>query len=171
MLLFTYMNPLLSYGFEKMARDAKDAGLDGILITELSVEESGQYLPALRDAGLDTVFLAAPTSTPERLARVAECSTGFVYLVSRMGVTGMREQVSASMAPLVAAVRAQTSLPLAVGFGISKPEHARETAKVADGVVVGTALVKIIEQFGDSPDLEAKLESFARELKAGMEQA
>ena len=173
LLLFSYMNPLLSYGFEKLAVDAAAAGVDGILITELSVEEAGPYLKPLRAAGLDTVFLAAPTSTPERLAKVAEYSTGFVYIVSRMGVTGMQEQLSASIAPLVNAMREQTKLPLAVGFGISRPEHARETAKIADGVVVGSAFVRLVEQFGRASaiegELEAKLEAFARELKQGME--
>ena len=108
-------------------------------------------------------------SLPSRLARVAAVSTGFVYLVSRMGVTGTREQLSLGVGPLVEAVRAQTTLPVAVGFGISNGEQAGAAAKLADGVVVGSALVKVVETFGSSPDLEAKLEAFARELKAGME--
>ncbi len=171
LLLFSYLNPLIRYGFERLANDAKAAGVDGVLITELSVEEAEQYLGPLRAAGLDTVFLAAPTSTPERLAKVAQYSTGFVYLVSRMGVTGMREQLSASVGPLVDAMRAKTDLPLAVGFGISRPEHARETAKIADGVVVGSAMVRLVEEWGATAELEARLEEFARALKQGMEQA
>jgi tryptophan synthase alpha chain len=171
LLLFSYLNPLMRYGFEQLAADARQAGIDGILITELSVEEAEPYLAPLRNAGLDTVFLAAPTSTPERLDKVARYSTGFVYLVSRMGVTGVREQLSSSIAPLVAAMRAKTDLPLAVGFGISRPDHARETAKLADGVVVGSAIVKVVEEFGASPELESRLEQLARDLKGGIDEA
>ncbi len=168
-VLFGYMNPMLRYGFEKLAEDAAAAGIDGVLITELSVEEAEPYLVPLRDAGLDTIFLAAPTSTPERLEKVSRFSTGFVYLVSRMGVTGERQQLSTSVGPLVEAMRAQTKLPLAVGFGISRPEQARETAKIADGIVVGSAMVRLVEKYGRSPELEARVEQFTRDLKSGME--
>jgi tryptophan synthase alpha chain len=162
LLLFTYLNPVLRYGLEKLARDAKAAGIDGCLLTDLSVEEAAPYAPVMRAAGLDTVFLAAPTSTAERLKLVAEYSTGFVYLVSRTGVTGERASLSQSIEPLVASMRAATKLPLAVGFGISTPEQAREVARVADGVVVGSAFVRLIEKGGD-------VESFARELRRGID--
>lgn len=167
LLLFTYLNPVLRYGLDALARDARDAGIDGCLLTDASVEEAGAYVGSMRAAGLDTVFLAAPTSTPRRLELVAKYSTGFVYLVSRTGVTGERDSVSASVAPLVAAARAATPLPLAVGFGISTPEHVAEVGKVADAVVVGSAIVSLIEKHGASPDLELTLENFIRDLKRG----
>ena len=156
LLLFSYLNPLLRYGIERLAADARQAGIDGCLITDLSVEEAGATVPILRAAGLDTVFLAAPTSPERRLKRVAEYSSGFVYLVSRTGVTGERDSLSASAAPLVEAMRRVTSLPLAVGFGISKPEHAAEAGRLADAIVVGSAFVRLVEQFGDSPALDRK---------------
>jgi len=157
-LLFTYMNPVMHYGLEKLARDAKAAGIDGCLLTDLSVEEAGPYVTPLRAAGLDTVFLAAPTSTERRLKLVAEYSTGFVYLVSRTGVTGERASISDSVAPLIAKMRQVTKLPLAVGFGISTPDQAAAVAKMADGVVVGSAIVRQIEK-----DLSG-LEGFVRSL-------
>ena len=162
LLLFTYLNPVLRYGLDQLAKDAKAAGIDGCLLTDLSVEEASPYVNLMRSAGLDTVFLAAPTSTPERLKLVAQYSTGFVYLVSRTGVTGERASVSDSIQPLVQSMRAATTLPLAVGFGISTPEQAREVAHLADGVVVGSAFVRLIEQNGD-------LESFARSLRKGID--
>jgi tryptophan synthase alpha chain len=162
LLLFTYLNPVMRYGVEKLARDAKDAGIDGCLFTDLSVEEAQPYVAAMRAAGLDTVFLAAPTSTPERLKLVAKYSTGFIYLVSRTGVTGERDSLSESVEPLVASMRAITKLPLAVGFGISTPEQAREVARVADGVVVGSAFVRLIGEGGD-------LEAFTRTLRQGID--
>jgi tryptophan synthase alpha chain len=166
LLLFTYMNPVLRYGLEALARDAKEAGIDGCLLTDLSVEEAlnhmGNDAGAMRAAGLDTVFLAAPTSTPARLKLVSEYSSGFVYLVSRTGVTGERSSISDSLAPLVTAMRAITKLPLAVGFGIATPEQAREVSRIADGVVVGSAFVRLIEQNGD-------IEAFARSLRQGMD--
>lgn len=162
LLLFTYMNPVVRYGFEALARDAKAAGIDGCLMTDLSVEEADDYIGIMRDAGLDTVFLAAPTSTPRRLELVAKYSSGFVYVVSRNGVTGEREQLSASVGPLLEQLRAKTTLPLAVGFGISNGEQARASAEHGDGVVVGSAIVRLIEQGGD-------LEAFARSLREGLD--
>jgi tryptophan synthase alpha chain len=162
LLLFTYLNPVLRYGVEKLARDAQAAGIDGCLLTDLSVEEAEPYVKAMRAAELDTVFLGAPTSTPERLKLVAKYSTGFVYLVSRTGVTGERDSLSESVAPLVRSMREISPLPLAVGFGISTPEQAREVAQMADGVVVGSAFVRLIGEGGD-------LETFARALRRGMD--
>lgn len=167
LLLFTYLNPVLRYGFERLAAEAKEAGIDGCLLTDLSVEEAGTYVAQMREAGLDTVFLAAPTSTPARLELVAKYSTGFIYLVSRTGVTGEQDQVSASVGPMVAALRAKTASPIAVGFGISRREHVEALRDEADGVVVGSAIVRLIETHGASPDLEARLEAFVRELKQG----
>jgi tryptophan synthase alpha chain len=166
LLLFTYLNPALHYGFEKLGRDAKAAGIDGVLLTDLSVEEAAPYVKHIREAGLDTVFLAAPTSTPERLKLVAEYSSGFVYLVSRTGVTGERVALSDSLAPLIESMRKVTSLPLAAGFGISTPEQAGAVAKMADGVVVGSAFVRMIANQGSDADLE----KFTRSLRQGMDQ-
>ncbi len=162
LLLFTYLNPILRYGLDRLAHDAREAGIDGCLLTDLSVEEASPYVGVMRAAGLDTVFLAAPTSTPERLKLVAEYSTGFVYLVSRTGVTGEQASVSQSIQPLINSMRAVTQLPLAVGFGISTPQQAREVARIADGVVVGSAFVRLIERNGD-------LESFTRTLREGID--
>ncbi len=167
LLLFTYLNPVMRYGLERLARDASAAGIDGCLLTDASVEEAHEYVGAMHAAGLDTVFLAAPTSTERRLRLVAEYSTGFVYLVSRTGVTGERDSLSAQVAPLVRAVRAVTPLPLAVGFGISRPEHVAELSSQADGVVVGSALVRCIERNLDNPALAAQLETLTRDLKRG----
>jgi tryptophan synthase alpha chain len=165
LLLFSYLNPLLRYGFDRLAADASAAGIDGCLITDLSVEEAAEPVAALRAASLDTVFLAAPTSTARRRELVARYCSGFVYLVSRTGVTGERDTVSASIGPLVESMRLVTGLPLAVGFGISRPEQARQAAFLADGVVVGSAIVRIIGEHADARDLEERLEVFARELK------
>ncbi|MBK5292693.1 MAG: tryptophan synthase subunit alpha [Acidobacteriia bacterium] len=168
LLLFSYMNPLVRYGFEALARDAVQAGIDGCLFTDLSVEEADPYVASIRKAGLDTVFLAAPTSTMRRLQLVAQYSTGFVYLVSRTGVTGEHDSLSDSIGPLVKNMRAVTSLPLAVGFGISRPEQAATVGRLADAAVVGTAIVKLVQRHGADPDLESRLESFARDLKQGL---
>ena len=164
LLLFTYLNPAMRYGLEKLATDAKAAGIDGCLLTDVSVEEAGPYVKVMRAAGLDTVFLAAPTSTPRRLQLVAEYSTGFVYLVSRTGVTGEQTTLSDSLYPLIERMRGVTKLPLAAGFGISTPEQAGTVAKMADGVVVGSAIVREIERNANP----AKLEAFARSLANGM---
>ena len=162
LLLFTYMNPVVRYGFEVLARDAKKAGIDGCLMTDLSVEEAGDYVGVMRAADLDTVFLAAPTSTERRLELVAKYSTGFIYVVSRTGVTGERDSLAGSAAPLLENLRRKTKLPLAIGFGIANGAQAREAGKLADGVVVGSAIVRMIEQGGD-------LESFASSLRKGLD--
>ena len=166
LLLFSYLNPLLKYGFERLATDAAAAGVDGVLLTDLCVEEAEEPVRKLRRRGLDTVFLAAPTSTEQRLRLVAEHSSGFVYLVSRTGVTGEQSSLSDAATPLTRKMRALTDLPLAVGFGISTPEQVAEVAAVADGVVVGSALVRQIEQHSSGPALSSQLEAFTRRLTA-----
>lgn len=167
LLLFTYLNPVMRYGVERLAKDAAGAGIDGCLLIDASVEEAHEYVGAMHRHGLDTVFLATPTSTERRLCLVAQYSTGFIYLVSRTGVTGERDSLSNQVAPLVEAMRKVTDLPLAVGFGISKPEHVAELGRQVEGVVVGSAIVRLIAEHGASPLLEAKLESYIRELKGG----
>lgn len=171
LLLFSYLNPLLRYGFERLAKDASAAGVDGVLLTDLSVEEAAEPVRIIRDRGLDTVFLAAPTSTDHRLRLVAEHSSSFVYLVSRTGVTGEQTSLSSAAAPLIERMRRLTDLPLALGFGISTPAHVEEVAKLADGIVVGSAIVKCIEANAASPDLASKVEAFTRELTAPLRRA
>lgn len=166
LLLFSYLNPLLRYGFEKLARDAARAGIDGALLTDLCVEEAEEPVRKLREENLDTVFLAAPTSTERRLRLVAEHSSGFVYLVSRTGVTGEQASLSDSAAPLTRRMRELTDLPVAVGFGISTPEQVAEAAAVADGVVVGSAIVRQIETHAANADLSERVEAFTRRLTA-----
>jgi tryptophan synthase alpha chain len=158
LLLFTYLNPALRYGFDRLARDAKAAGIDGCLLIDVSVEEAADYVKVMRSADLDTVFLGAPTSTDHRLDLVAEYSSGFVYLVSRTGITGEQKTVADSALPLIERMRRHTKLPLALGFGVSKPEHVEALRDHVDAVVVGSAIVRQIQE---DP---SKLESFMREL-------
>jgi len=167
LLLFTYLNPVVRYGLERLAADASAGGIDGCLLTDVSVEEARDYAAAMHRHALDTVFLAAPTSTPRRLKLVAEYSTGFIYLVSRTGVTGERDSLSTAVGPLIRSMREITALPLAVGFGISRPEHVAELGRQVEAVVVGSAFVHLIERNLDNPSLEIQLESFTRELKHG----
>jgi tryptophan synthase alpha chain len=145
-VLFSYYNPLLRYGIEKLVKDARAAGVDGSLVTDLPPDEAAEWIAVARGGDLDTVFLAAPTSPSERLRAVAEASRGFVYAVSRTGVTGERDAISADASPLVASVKERSALPVALGFGISKPAQVAAAAKVADAVVVGTTLVRFLEE-------------------------
>lgn len=163
-ILFSYLNPLLRYGFDKLCADARAAGIDGCLFTDLSVEEADDTVETMRRHGLDTVFLAAPTSTERRLKLVAQYSTGFVYVVSRTGVTGEQATVAGGVNGLVTQLRQLTELPLAVGFGISTRAHVKAVGEYADGVVVGSAFMRVIEQYATAPDLAAQLESFTKEL-------
>jgi tryptophan synthase alpha chain len=146
LVVFSYLNPILRMGMEKFCKVARAAGIDGVLITDLPVEEAGEYLPAMKANDLAPVFLAAPTSPDERLKRIAEASRGFVYAVSRMGVTGTRQQLAGDAQKLVRRLRRVTSLPIAVGFGISTAEQFAEVGEFADAVVVGSAIVETIER-------------------------
>jgi tryptophan synthase alpha chain len=145
-ILFSYFNPLLQFGIKRLAEDAKAAGVDGVLVTDLSPEEAGEFDGALRANDLDMIFLVAPTSTDERLKLVAERARGFIYAVSRAGVTGARADISAEAEKLVNRVRNFSSLPIAVGFGISTKEQVRDVQRYADAVVIGSALVSEIER-------------------------
>jgi tryptophan synthase alpha chain len=165
-ILFSYYNPILQYGLEEFAQDATQAGVDGALAVDLSPEEASPYVNLLRAQNLDTVFLASPTSTDARLEQASKLSTGFLYLVSRTGVTGERREISSSLRPLVARARQHTLLPLAVGFGISNPTQVREVQSVADAAVVGSALVHAIEERYAKEGAGA-IERFARWLKEG----
>jgi len=145
-ILFSYFNPLLQFGIERLAREAKGAGVDGVLVTDLVPEEAGEFASVLRASDLDMIFLVAPTSTDERLKMVAERASGFIYAVSRAGVTGTRDEMSAEAEKLVERVRRFSDLPVAVGFGISKPHHVRDVWRYADAAVVGSAIVKVVEE-------------------------
>ena len=153
LIVFTYLNPIMRMGMGKFAAAAANVGVEGALVTDLPVEEAGEYLKQMRKHGLATVFLAAPTSTDERLKRICEVSTGFVYAVSRTGVTGARKELADDAQTLVQRLRKFTNLPIVVGFGISQPEHFAAVGKFADGAAVGTAIVHTIEQ---NPGKEAQ---------------
>ncbi|HEX5482596.1 MAG TPA: tryptophan synthase subunit alpha [Terriglobia bacterium] len=165
-ILFGYYNPILQYGLERFARELAQAGAEGALIVDLSPEEADPCVGAMRERNLDTVFLASPTSTDERLARIARLSTGFVYLVSRPGVTGERASLSEAVGPLTDRVRRFTKLPLAVGFGLSTPEQIRQAQSLADAAVVGSAFVRAIEERYPTEG-EQGMERFVRWLKSG----
>lgn len=164
-LLFTYFNPLLQFAQKDLGAKLKAAGVDGVLITDLIPEEADAFVSEMRAAEVDTVFLAAPTSTDERLNLIGRYSSGFVYVVARTGVTGMRASVATEVESLVARVRAQTDLPVAVGFGISTPEHVQDVWRYADGAVVGTRLVLEIEQQAAAPDLAERIAQLVRTLR------
>jgi tryptophan synthase alpha chain len=165
LVLFSYFNPLLQMGLEKFAEAAASAGADGVLATDLTPEEAGEYRAALGSRGLDTIFLAAPTSTDERLARIAEASTGFLYLVSRNGVTGTREVLPEGLPALARRVRKFTTLPIAVGFGISAPAHVSVLGGIADAAVVGSALMAEVERSASADAAAAAVAALVRALK------
>jgi tryptophan synthase alpha chain len=164
-VIFGYFNPVLQMGLEKFAERAAKAGADGSLVTDLPPEEAGDYRAALRARGLDTIFLAAPTTTKARMKRIAEASSGFLYLVSRTGVTGARENLAEDLPALVRRARAATSLPLAVGFGISLPGHVSILGGLADAAVVGSALVEEIERASSPAAAAANVAARVRSLK------
>ena len=165
MLIMSYYNPLLHYGLDKLAEDAAEAGFDGILASDLPVEESGPFIAAMNRAGLNTIFLVAPTSSAERIRKIAQTSTGFLYAVSRTGVTGERQELSAELRDFLKTLRCHTPIPIAVGFGVSSPEHVQAIWQEADGAVVGSALVREIEQHAANGNLTDKIAEFTRWLK------
>ncbi len=164
-VLFTYFNPLMQFAKEDVGKKLKAAGIDGVLITDLIPEEAESFVAEMRAADIDNIFLIAPTSTDERIKLIAEHSSGFVYVVARTGVTGVRDNISITVNDLVGRVRQQTSLPVAVGFGISTPEQVREVCGYADAAVVGSRLVQEIENNIGSPNLVERVAQLARELK------
>lgn len=163
LVLFSYFNPVLQMGVERFAAAAAAAGADGVLITDLTPEEAGEFRQVVAARGLDTIFLAAPTTTDERLARIAEASTGFLYLISRTGVTGAREMLPEDLPALVRRARAKTRLPIAVGFGISLPGHVTILGGLADAAVVGSALV---EEIGRAASVEAAARAVAERVRS-----
>jgi len=159
-ILFSYYNPLLQFGLRRLAAAAKDAGVDGVLVTDLSPEEAGDFEEQLHARELDMIFLVAPTSTDERLKLIAERASGFIYAVSRAGVTGTRETVSFEAEKLVNRLRKFSELPVAVGFGISNAEQVADVHRYADAVVVGSAIVAEMERLEGEPDLVERIGEF-----------
>ena len=167
-VLFGYYNPFFRYGCERLARDAKDAGVDGILAVDLPQEESADLGRPAHEHGVDLIYLLAPTTPLERSRKIARTASGFLYYVSVTGITGTRDRVAEDVEDHVRALRGLTNLPIGVGFGISRPEQAAEVARFADAVVVGSALSLIIEKHGRSDDLLSAVGDFIAALKAGM---
>jgi len=164
-ILFSYYNPLLQFGLKRLAEAAKAAEVDGVLVTDLTPEESGEFEAELRAHGLAMIFLVAPTSTDERLQLVAQHASGFIYAVSRAGVTGARSAVSAEAEKLVTRMRRFSELPIAVGFGISNAEQVRDVQRYADAVVVGSALVAEMERRAGAADFVKGIEAFLTGLQ------
>jgi tryptophan synthase alpha chain len=164
-VLFGYFNPFLRRGVRRLCRDARQAGVDGLLVVDLPLEESGEMAPEARAAGLDWIALASPTSGEARIRRAADTGTGFLYLISVTGITGARNSLPPNIASWTREVKSLTALPVAVGFGISNPGMARAAARHADAAVVGSACVKIAEAHGVSPAGPASLRRFVRTLK------
>jgi tryptophan synthase alpha chain len=144
LVIFTYLNPILRYGLTRFVDDAAGAGADGVLVTDMIVEEADEYLAEMKRAGLAPVFLAAPTSPDERLEAIATHSKGFIYAISRVGITGQQQSMTSDAASLVARIRRWTELPVAVGFGISNAQHVAQVAEFADAAVIGSAIVELI---------------------------
>lgn len=166
-VLFTYFNPLLQFqtdGHGRGAATLRASGVDGVLVTDLIPEEAGEFVAEMRAAGIETIFLVAPTSTDERIELISGVASGFIYVVARNGVTGVRQSVAGEVRELVERVKNKSRLPVAVGFGISQPEHVREVWSYADGAVVGSRLVLEIENHSGSDDLVERVEALTREL-------
>jgi tryptophan synthase alpha chain len=146
LIIFTYLNPILRYGLKRFADDAKAAGADGVLVIDLIVEEAAEYLAEMDRVGLAPVFLASPTSPEDRLHAIAQHSKGFIYAISRVGITGKQQSMTADAQALVSALRRWSKLPVAVGFGISSAQHVAQVAEFADAAVIGSAIVELIER-------------------------
>lgn len=170
LILMTYVNPLLRRGAEVIAKDLFQAGLDGLIIPDLPPEEGSRLGRSFRETGLDLIYLAAPTSGPERLRLIVRKSQGFIYLVSLTGVTGTRDELPPDLVQHLRELRAVTKKPICVGFGISTPEQVKAVGEWADGVVVGSAIVRLLEEHAGSPDLFETLGAYIRSLKAPLKQ-
>jgi tryptophan synthase alpha chain len=167
-VLFTYANPVVRMRPDVFAGSARDAGVDGVLILDYPVEEAGPMREALVGAGLDPIFLISPTTTDDRLKQSATLGRGFLYVISRLGVTGVREALESDLPSLLTRVRAQASLPLAVGFGLSRPEHVAAACRHADAAVVGSALVQTIATHADDADLAGRVAEYVTWLKSDL---
>jgi tryptophan synthase alpha chain len=164
-VIFSYANPMLRLGLDAFAKQAADAGVDGVLALDLPIEEASEFRETLAGQGLDTIFLLSPTTTDARITRAAELGRGFLYGISRLGVTGARSEVASGAKEMVRRIRAHTSMPIALGFGISSPEHVAEVCTYADAAVVGSALVSTIAEASAGPDLLGAVESYVQWLK------
>jgi tryptophan synthase alpha chain len=168
-VVFTYFNPVFKMGVEKFAQSAKECGVDAVLFVDLPPEESANYVKAVTNAGLETVFLCSPTTSNARLKQIDSLSSAFVYYVSRAGVTGTQSSISSTLQAEVENVRKFIKKPVAIGFGISTAAQAKQIAKLSDGIIVGSALVNLIEKNEAKPEDAAKqLEAFAREISEGL---
>ena len=166
-VLFSYFNPLLSFGRDRLANEAKEAGVDAVLVTDLIPEEAQPWIDVLVQRDLDPIFLVAPTTSDKRLKEIARQSRGFVYAVSRAGVTGARDQMTDDAEALVKRVRSVSDLPVAVGFGISTPGQIRQVWQFAEAAVIGSAIVRKIEKLTGSADMVDRIGEFARSLRGG----
>jgi tryptophan synthase alpha chain len=164
-ILFGYYNPFLHYGIDKLCKDAKNAGADAFLIVDLPPEEASEIKKSADDNGIDMIFLLAPTSTADRIKLIANKASGFIYFVSVTGVTGARSSLDTSLSSYIDKIRKFTDLPVGIGFGISSPEHVREVVEYSDAVIVGSAIIKIIEKYSTGPDLISKVGDFVHKLK------
>jgi tryptophan synthase alpha chain len=165
-VIFSYANPILRLGLAHFADRAERAGVDGVLVLDLPIEEADDFRAMMSGRGIDTIFLLSPTTTDERIRKAAALGSGFLYAISRLGVTGAQDRIADGARELVERIRAESALPVALGFGIKKPEHVREVGQWADAAVVGSALVNVIAEAGRSPDLDARVEEYVRWLKS-----
>lgn len=165
-VLFTYANPVMRMGLQAFAARAAEAGVDGVLVLDLPIEEAAESRDTLAAAGIDTIFLLSPTTTEARIKKAAELGGGFLYGISRLGVTGARDRVATGAETMVRKIRAITDMPIALGFGLSRPEHVAEVGAYADAAVVGSALVSLIAETGASPQLIGRVEEYVRSLRA-----
>jgi len=165
-VIFSYANPMLRMGLSDFADRAAKAGVDGVLALDLPIEEADQFRSVLAANGLDTIFLLSPTTTDARIRKAAELGRGFLYGISRLGVTGARDRVASGAEAMVKRIRQHTPMPIALGFGISRPEHVAEVGQYADAAVVGSALVSLIAEASGSPRLVERVESYVRDLKS-----
>ena len=165
-VIFSYANPILRFGAERFADRAREAGVDGVLVLDLPIEEADEFRNLLAARGIDTILLLSPTTSDERLRKAAALGSGFLYAISRLGVTGARDQIADGAQEMVERIRRASDLPVALGFGISKPEHVRDVGRWADAAVVGSALVSVIADAGASPDLNTRVEEYVRWLKS-----
>ena len=165
-VIFSYANPILRLGAERFGDRAREAGVDGVLVLDLPIEEAGEFRTMLARRGIDTILLLSPTTTDDRLRRAAALGSGFLYAISRLGVTGARDALAAGARDMVGRIRKVSDLPVALGFGISKPDHVREVGQWADAAVVGSALVDVIAREGASRDLNTRVEEYVRWLKS-----
>jgi tryptophan synthase alpha chain len=165
-VIFSYANPILRMGTERFADRASAAGVDGVLVLDLPIEEADDFHGMMAARAIDTIFLLSPTTTDARIRKAASLGSGFLYAISRLGVTGAQDRIATGARDIVQRIRAATDLPVALGFGISKPEHVREVGRWADAAVVGSALVNVIAEAGASEDLPVRVEEYVRWLKS-----